>query len=264
MITGIVPDPVMKINNMVKAGKAGSGDDAYIYAGPYAKTAYVNGTIPPNSRKFSISGSLPEPGLALGIALRDMLIKNGIRIDSVVKTAASSGLPSDTVSGMKITASTQQSPAVDSIIYWFLKRSINLYGEALVKTFAKQVNGKYQLEDGVEIMRSFWEKQGVEKSAFKVNDGSGLSPSNRVTVAALVKVMQYAKNSDWFNVFYDALPEYNGIKMKSGTINGVKSFTGYIKSKSGKEYTIAIAVNNFDGSASQIVQKLYTILDILK
>ena len=28
------------------------------------------------------------------------------------------------------------SPALDSIIYWFNKKSINLYGEALIKTFA--------------------------------------------------------------------------------------------------------------------------------
>jgi len=113
-------------------------------------------------------------------------------------------------------------------------------------------------------LNSFWEKQGIEKSALKIGDGSGLSPSNRVTVASLVKVMQYAKGRPWFNSFYDALPEYNGIKMKSGTIGGVKSFTGYVTSRSGKTYSFAIVANNFDGSAAQIVQKMYTILDILK
>ena len=95
-------------------------------------------------------------------------------------------------------------------------------------------------------------------------DGSGLSPSNRVTAAALVKVMEYARKRPWFGAFYESLPTFNGLKMKSGTIGGAKSFTGYVKSKSGKQYVFAIVVNNFSGSASEVVGKMYRILDLLK
>ena len=45
--------------------------------------------------------------------------------------------------------------------------------------------------------------------------------------------MKYAKTKDWFPYFYDALPEFNGMKMKSGTINHVKGFCGYHRSKDG-------------------------------
>jgi D-alanyl-D-alanine carboxypeptidase/D-alanyl-D-alanine-endopeptidase (penicillin-binding protein 4) len=51
--------------------------------------------------------------------------------------------------------------------------------------------------------------------------------------------------------------------MKSGTIGGVKSYTGYIKSKSGREYAFAINVNNFTGPASAINQKIYAVLNRL-
>ncbi len=64
-------------------------------------------------------------------------------------------------------------------------------------------------------------------------DGSGLSPANRVTTSTLVSVMQYAKKQAWFPAFYNALPEINGIKMKSGSIGGVVSYTGFIKNKKG-------------------------------
>ena len=71
--------------------------------------------------------------------------------------------------------------------------------------------------------------------------------------------MQYARSKPWFKSFYNALPEINGIKMKSGSIGGVRSFTGYAGN-----YTFAIVVNNYNGSSGEIVKKMYKLLDILK
>jgi D-alanyl-D-alanine carboxypeptidase/D-alanyl-D-alanine-endopeptidase (penicillin-binding protein 4) len=79
----------------------------------------------------------------------------------------------------------------------------------------------------------------------RIIDGSGLSPQNRVTVDALVKVLQYAKSRPWFNYYYDALPVYNQMKLKSGTIGGAKSFAGYHTAKDGTAYTVAIIINNY-------------------
>ena len=95
-------------------------------------------------------------------------------------------------------------------------------------------------------------------------DGSGLSPANRVTTHSLVTVMQFAKGRPWFAAFYNALPETNGIKMKDGYINGVRSYTGYLKSKNGNEYVFSFIVNNFDGSAGTVREKMWKVLDLLK
>ena len=95
-------------------------------------------------------------------------------------------------------------------------------------------------------------------------DGSGLSPQNRVTAGAEVKVLQYAKTRPWFASFYNALPLYNDMKMKSGSIGGARAFAGYHTSKSGMEYVFSIIVNNYDGSSAEMVKKLYKILDELK
>ncbi|MBC7722392.1 MAG: D-alanyl-D-alanine carboxypeptidase/D-alanyl-D-alanine-endopeptidase, partial [Pedobacter sp.] len=90
------------------------------------------------------------------------------------------------------------------------------------------------------------------------------SPQNRITTDVLVKVLQYAKDKTWFPSFYHALPIYNNMTLKSGTIGGTKSFAGYHTSKAGIDYTVAIIVNNFDGSASSVVKKLFAVLDELK
>ncbi|MCH5689217.1 D-alanyl-D-alanine carboxypeptidase [Niabella sp. W65] len=57
---------------------------------------------------------------------------------------------------------------------------------------------------------------------------------------------------------------YNDMKMKSGTINRVKGFTGYQKSKTGKEYIFSMIINNYNGSQLSLIRKMYQVLDQLK
>ena len=113
-------------------------------------------------------------------------------------------------------------------------------------------------------MKRFYISKGFDGSSLNIIDGSGLSPQNRVTTDAMVKVLLYAKTRSWFPSFYNALPEFNGMKMKSGSIGGVRAFAGYHKATSGKEYSFSFIVNNFDGSSAELVRKMYRLLDALK
>jgi D-alanyl-D-alanine carboxypeptidase/D-alanyl-D-alanine-endopeptidase (penicillin-binding protein 4) len=250
-----VDPPLYGVNlvNELVAGKPGSGDNAYIYLPPYSTMGFVRGTIPPAERAFTVSGSFPDPFDEIQHVFKDEMQKQGIEISSSKENMYNE-------SNKSVTALyTHLSPRLDSINYWFLRKSINLYGEALAKTlgFVKKHDGS--TEGGVAVIKTFWKDQGIDSTSINIRDGSGLSPQNRVTTAALVKVMQYAKSRPWFNSFLAALPEFNGIKMKSGTIGGVKSFTGYVNG-----YTFAIVVNNFNGSTAEIVRKMYRVLDVLK
>ena len=53
------------------------------------------------------------------------------------------------------------------------------------------------------------------------------------------------------------------MKMKSGTIRNVKGFTGY-HTAGGKTYIFSFLVNNYNGSTTALVRKMYTVLDVLK
>jgi D-alanyl-D-alanine carboxypeptidase/D-alanyl-D-alanine-endopeptidase (penicillin-binding protein 4) len=265
-IDKIVPaQKQLAFENEVVAGEPGSGDNAYIYSAPFSTKAYVTGTIPPGRKSFSISGSMPDPAYTFATALRDELIKNGIRIDTTVITSRDHlDVAMATPTYEDIPGGRHQSPTLDSIVYWFLRRSINLYGEALVKTIGKEATYHYSIDSGLVRIKDFWVQHGIDRAALHIEDGSGLSPQNRVTTDAMVKVLQYAKTRPWYNAFYIALPDYNGMKMKSGSIGGARAFAGYHKAKDGKEYTYAIIVNNYDGSSGEAVKKLYKVLDVLK
>ena len=250
--------PVIKdysFHSFVRSASKGTGDQSYIYL-PLGNTVIqVRGTIPVDEEKFVISGSFPSPRKQFIGTLVDSLRNSGITVSD------KNGLIDD---GSIEILHSERSPVLDSIIYWFLKKSINLYGEALVKTIAANSGEKAGISDGVKKLKNFWSGKGLAKTELNMMDGSGLSPLNRVTTHAQVFVLQYARNKDWFKGYFDAFPEFNGMKMKSGTISGAKSFCGYHTSKSGQAYIFSFIVNNYNGGAGALVQKMYKVLDVLK
>lgn len=259
-----IPEPNSNYANELKAAPKGTGDNAYAYMYQGIKRPLIAGTIPVNEPAFKISVSDPD---IVNDCLMEMSVSLGVRSS---KNHSSIYISPNILSqenaqdrGYK-SLYTHYSPTLDSILYWFLKKSINLYGEALIKTFAYEKQGFGSTDSGTAIVKKFWKEKGLDEDELNIYDGSGLSPLNRIATHAQVEVLKYAKTKDWFPYFYNALPEYNGMKMKSGTISDVKGFCGYHKSKDGKEYIFSFLVNNYSGKTSGVVNKMYKVLDELK
>ena len=251
--------------NHVKAAAKGTGDNAYIYYPSLHPSGiagiYLKGTIPVNEDSFVISGSIPDPGIAFMTELDAKLIEMDLFSRHMFSPACKDV---HTVDNAGKDFFIHYSPPLDSIIYWFLKRSINLYGEALVKSIAYEKKGFGSTDTGVNIVKDFWKQKGLDPEELNIKDGSGLSPQNRVTTHAQVEILKYAKKQSWFPSFLDALPEFNHMKMKSGSISDVKGFCGYHTSGDGTEYIFSFLVNNYIGSSSAVVNKMYKVLDVLK
>ena len=254
---------IERMESKLTSAKKGSGDNAYVYLPNDKFNNYkIRGTIPVNENGFSISASITNPEWIFATPLL-------YRLQEEKQFGIGHGnyqvLDKPLFDSDKVTLIyTYYSPSLDSIIYWFNKKSINLYGEALIKTFAYAKNGFGSTDSGVVIVKKFWKEKGLDEDELNIVDGSGLSPLNRVTTHSQVEILKYATTKDWFPYFKTALPEYNGMGMKSGTIRGVKGFCGYHKAKNGKDYIFSFLVNNYNGSASALVNKMYKVLDILK
>lgn len=258
-IAGTIPEYIVDLNlePVLKAAAKGTGDNAYIYLPLNEQHGFVRGTIPAGENKFKISGALPNGALQLALTLEAALKKS-----TIAEIKESYPINKPILTGTLFY--THYSPTLDKISYWFLNKSINLYGEAMLKTMGLQEAQSGETSSGVKVIKDFWTKNGIESSAMNIQDGSGLSPGNRITTSALVQVLQYTKKQPWFASYFDGFPVINGIKMKSGTISGALSYTGFIKSKSGEEYTFAFMINNYDGGASDTRRKMWKFLDQLK
>jgi serine-type D-Ala-D-Ala carboxypeptidase/endopeptidase (penicillin-binding protein 4) len=245
--------------NELKSASKGSGDNAYVY---YDNV--ISGTIPIGEPYFKVSAAETDPINQLCTGFSWYLNSKNIYTEAREKFdshTVSSGIEID--SSIKLLG-VHYSPTLDSIVYCFLQKSINLYGEALIKTLAYEKNGFGSTDGGVKIVKDFWKQKGLDENELNIGDGSGLSPENRITTHAQVEILNYAKKQAWFPYFFDALPEYNNMKMKSGTIKAVKGFCGYHKARNGQEYIFSFLVNNYNGSTSELVGKMYRVLNELK
>ena len=247
--------------NELKTG--GSSDQSLIFTAPHSETALINGTLP-RGKITTVSGATPNPPMQLAIEIKKILEDNGVSISGKTTTYYN-----EKVAGRSISKAPDQnqifeyrSPTLDKIVYWFLRKSINLYGETLIKTMAKEKRNDPSFATGVDFLKDFWKSKGINPNMINFADGSGLSPQNYVSAKAQVQALLYSKKQNWFNVFYEGFPTQNGIKMKSGTIKDSKSFAGYHTSKSGKNYVFSIILNNYQGGS--ISNALFKVLDNLK
>jgi D-alanyl-D-alanine carboxypeptidase/D-alanyl-D-alanine-endopeptidase (penicillin-binding protein 4) len=258
-----VPEmPYLKIINELKTGASGSGDNAYAFLPPYGAAAYLRGTWGMGIAKVGISAALPDPAFDCAYRLQDTLKRLGISAGQPATTTRLMALADQPVPAITQKISTISSPTLTEMTYWFLKKSINLYGETLLKTIALKSGKAAGTAKGAETEINFWSDKGIDKKAMNIIDGSGLSPANRVTSAAMASVLFQAQKEPWFGDYYKAFPEYNGMKIKSGTINDVSAFAGYYTDAAGNKYIIVININNYSGSG--INKKLFGVLDALK
>lgn len=98
-------------------------------------------------------------------------------------------------------------------------------------------------------MMDFWKGKGMDIQGMALTDGSGLSQYDAVTPRQMVFLLNYMKkHSPYFDVYYNSLPVADrqegtlegmfkgspaegNLRAKSGTIDRVKAYSGYVKSR---------------------------------
>ena len=122
-------------------------------------------------------------------------------------------------------------------------------------------------------------KTRIDVQGLELHDGSGLSRLNRISANHFISLLTYIYNSNNFEDFYNTLPiagqsgtikwlckKGSGkgrIHAKSGTLNNVKSYAGYIESKSGRFIAFSFTVNDFSCTNYQIIKYMEPVLNKL-
>jgi serine-type D-Ala-D-Ala carboxypeptidase/endopeptidase (penicillin-binding protein 4) len=154
--------------------------------------------------------------------------------------------------------------------------SLNWLANRLVRRVGDYIYGKRDNENGCRAVMEFWKNKGIDVDGMMMYDGCGLSKDNSLTPKQLYDVLYYMKYSPYFPVFYSSLPlsgisgtlsrymrgtpAQGMIRAKTGTVNGVKSFAGYVNTLSGKQLIFAIIVNNFTCRTKEVKKKLENVM----
>ncbi len=236
----------------------GNSDQSLIFTAPHSDVALINGTLPAG-KVTTVAGATPNPPLTLASEMLNWLQEAGIQLKGNFTSASQERIQGSSLSSTKQNLILEyKSPTLEKIVYWFMRKSVNLYGETFVKTIAKEKKGIGSFPVGIDYLKAFWKGKGINPSMINFADGSGLSPQNYVSARAEVQALLYAKKQSWYNAFFSGFPtQGNGMKMKSGTMRNTKSFAGYHNG-----YVFSIIINNYQGGNSS--EALYKVLNNLK
>src|ERR1700743_225464 len=217
---GIIPTvpntPYLTFRSELLNAPSGTGDDAYGYLPVGSKMMYLRGTYAEDQNKKSISVAIPDPAYDAAFHLTDTLKRLGIIVSGDPESVLTLNAKGQPLPAINTKLTTILSPTLSKIVYWLNQKSINLYAEQLLKTIAWKSGKVPTTDNGVEVEQDFWKARGIDPHSLNVVDGSGLSPGDRVTTLTLATVLRSAKIADWFPDFYESLPVYNDMKMKSG------------------------------------------------
>ena len=99
----------------------------------------------------------------------------------------------------------ERTHSIDQILLPMMKKSDNLYAEALFYQLMPRENGRMVTAKEVRsVVRRLINKVGLDASRYKIADGSGLSLYNYVSVELLVKLLKYGYQHQ--NIYHHLLP----------------------------------------------------------
>jgi D-alanyl-D-alanine carboxypeptidase/D-alanyl-D-alanine-endopeptidase (penicillin-binding protein 4) len=295
---GVVPVLVRAITT--EAGTPRRIDDS---RGPWDDTLRIAGTVGIDAPPQWLRLPMTDPVRFAANAFADALRAHGVTIGGTVRivrdsaeavalregrlgalpatasatTATMSVAPAAPLPVTEITAWT--SPPIGVIVHNILSPSQNWIAEQLLRTLGAEKRGQGSWRNGLAVEQEFlFGVVGIDSSALRMNDGSGMSPQNLVTPHAMVQVFNYARTAPWAPVFREALarPGARGSTLssrlegleekmagKTGTLNGVNALSGYVRTRDDRELVFSLISNASGLAAGPVVSALDSLVQTL-
>lgn len=256
--------PWMEIRYDCTTGPAGTGDQLYMYTSELAPVAEIRGTfgVDRGRKRLDCSNKFPEYTCAWYFA--EHLRNNGIECTGGVADFRLCREFED--QGPVQVLDSTASPSLRRIVFQTNHASNNLYAETLYRTLGRTFTESACYDSSYFAIDRIFKELGVSTLKGEgMVDGSGLSRQNYMSSDFFCRFLTAMMSSPSYEDYLSSLPspgsagtlEYNmksspedvkkRIKAKSGSMNGVRCYSGYILSPDGeKEKTIvfSIMVNN--------------------
>ena len=279
------PDtPWMNFTNRAVTGPAGTGNSLYLYTSDLAPVSELRGTFAVGRKPKTEEYSNKYPDLTLAYYFYKFLTKNGVAVTGGPHYIDADGLLRSDPSQPGIlkasddlkTIGTSWSPKLALIAREINHRSDNFYAEALFHSIGLKEMGTAQYDSCVvaenRVLKSML---GKAAKGIIVEDGSGLSRHNGVSPEAMVTMLKVMASSPDAAQFLATLPspgspgtlrrimantpeaDKSRIRMKSGTLDQVVSYSGYILPEGSEDPAEAVTfciITNATAASGQTVR----------
>ncbi|MGF1670747.1 MAG: D-alanyl-D-alanine carboxypeptidase/D-alanyl-D-alanine-endopeptidase [Balneolaceae bacterium] len=169
---------------------------------------------------------------------------------------------------------------LSEMIKWMNKESDNFFAEMLLKTLAaKKYNTEGSTELGLEIVKDFMNAAGLDSSKSIFRDASGMASATAIKASELNKLLVWMQQHHEWQAFFESMSvgghdgtlkfRFGGSPLigkfygKSGFVTGVRTLSGYMRTKNDNKLVVTIATNNYRVNTSVIDRLHQRILEYL-
>lgn len=246
---------------------------------PGASEAFLVGKLPLASPPVHLKFGLDDPSLYAGEVLKAMLEQRGVTVHgSVVRSDISyetEAVPEAETNRVPPDFALP-APAATDLLEEILHESNNFYTEVLLHHISLTEGDRSQAA-GIDLMEGVMKAAGAADRDYNFADGSGLSVYDRITPAAMTKLLVWASRQPWFETWseqlsrggedgtlqyrFQRLGRADRLRAKTGSLTGVGALAGYFETSDGTPYAFAIFANDTSLSSSRTRARLDELLE---
>lgn len=152
------------------------------------------------------------------------------------------GVTQTTAAAAAATLASVQSPPLSEVVQWMLEESNNVIAENLARQVAIAVGQPASFTGAAAAVASVLRRLGVT-GTIVLNDGSGLSPGDRIAPDVLLRLIDLAATQARLRSVLTGLPvaNFSGTLVKGGSVFGAGGLAarGVVRAKTGNLSTVA-------------------------
>ena len=293
-VTVSFPDtPWMRYEYPCKTAPAGTGDQLYLFNTEFSPYAEIRGSFAidrkPRIEEFSNRFGAYTCAHYFCEYLKNngILVSEGpadVRLGRIRSNLSSNeyGPYASGVDNLNMLGQTF-SPSLKRIARETNLKSDNFYAEAIFRTLGRRFHHSASYDSSYVAVREVMKSLGVCADDVRIVDGSGLARHNYISPSFFVRFLSAMMDSPAFGDYIQTIGQPGGrhyenrlseapvsvksrVHLKSGSMNGVRCFSGYIEPRAGsKSETIVFSImtNNSLVPASRIDPIIDRVISLL-
>jgi serine-type D-Ala-D-Ala carboxypeptidase/endopeptidase (penicillin-binding protein 4) len=260
--------PDFTVENDVTTSAADVKSDLTLTREPGSSLVVIKGTMPAKGAPRKLILAIEEPAQHAATVLKQLLEARGVRVDGVARVRHEA---TKTQEDPVVLAEHVSAPLRDAVKL-INKISQNLHAEMLLRTVARQGGTWATTDDLMKVPQDFYASAGVSPDDVMQSDASGLSRHDLVTPRAIVALLTFAQSQPWFETYYISLPvaavdgtledrmkntpAAGHIHAKTGSVEHVRTLSGFGETASGRRLIFSFLSNNQAGKNHEAADAL--------
>ncbi len=285
-----------QVENRVWTSPPDSETQLYVRRDPGSRVLEISGPIALNHKGRTLWVAMDEPSEFAGELFQQALERRSVLLQGKrdVRFAPAPPFTAEPPGALPVVLAEHFSLPLIEDVKLINKNSQNLHAEMLLRLLGRQQppasalgdrprkpneppprRGDGSAEAGLEVLRAWLANAGVNPDEVAIRDGSGLARIGLVTPRAVVRLLSYAAEQPWGELYRDTLPVAGldgtlkermrdsplrgRVRAKTGSVSDANGLAGYVETQAGEPLVFAIFANHHRLSDARVLELIDSI-----